>query len=95
MELFLTILSSVLTIGAAIFAYYLYVKKNISEKAVELINNAEDLDVVGAEKKAIVVAELYRMVPAAFKGFITTDVLDGLVQMLFEQIQAFAKKQST
>ena len=95
MELFLTILSSVLTIGAAIFAYYLYVKKNISEKAVELINNAEDLDVVGAEKKSIVVAELYRMVPAAFKGFITTDVLDGLVQMLFEQIQAFAKKQST
>ena len=94
MELFLTILTSVLAIIAAVAAYYIHVKKKVTERAVELINNVEELDLVGEEKKELVVEELQKLIPAAFKPFLTKSILDALVQLLFDQIDSFVKKQN-
>ena len=92
-ELIITLLFSLLTIVLCLVAYYFKVRKDIETKAVEYINGAEDLDADGKEKFAFVVTELQKLVPAVFKPFVNKHMIETIVQMMFDKIEDYAKKQ--
>lgn len=95
-ELILTIVSvvlGILTIVGILFSYYFYVKKKLSYAVAGQIDEAENKDECGAAKKAEVIAQLKKLIPAIFKPFISDAALDALVQAAFDKIEEYAKKQ--
>lgn len=58
------------------------------------INEAEDEhDKIGAEKKAEVVAKLYDMLPKTAQKIISKDLIDEVVENVFQEVKAYAVKQ--
>lgn len=74
-------------------SYYLHVKNRILAKITAEIDEEEIDGVSGATKKAEVITQLQKLIPAVIKPFITVKVLDALVQIAFERIESYAKKQ--
>lgn len=58
------------------------------------INEAEDEhDKIGAEKKSEVVAKLYDMLPKTAQKIISKDLIDEVVENVFQEVKAYAVKQ--
>ena len=72
---------------------YFYVKNKITKAIADEVDNAEIDDVEGPAKKAEVIAQLQKLIPAVLKPFITYKMLDALVQTVFDGIERYAKKQ--
>ena len=89
----ISIITSVLSIALAFVGYYFDVKAKISEKAVGLIDDCEQDGTCGADKMALVVTELYKLVPAFFKPILNKKTLERIVQALFDKIEEYAEKQ--
>ena len=92
-EIILTVVFAVLTIVGIFVSYYFYIKNKITKAIAGEIDNAEIDDVEGPKKKAEVIAQLQTLIPAVLKPFITYNVLDKLVQTVFDGIERYAKKQ--
>ena len=56
------------------------------------VDNAEIDDVEGPAKKAEVIAQLQKLIPAVLKPFITYKMLDALVQTVFDGIGTICKE---
>ena len=89
-EIILTVVFAILTIAGILVSYYFYVKNKITKAIADEVDNAEIDDVEGPAKKAEVIAQLQKLIPAVLKPFITYKMLDALVQTVFER---YAKKQ--
>lgn len=92
-EIILTVAFAILTIVGIFVSYYFYVKNKITKAIAGEIDNAEKEDVEGPKKKAEVIAQLQTLIPAVLKPFITYNMLDKLVQTVFDGIERYAKKQ--
>ena len=92
-ELILTIVSSVMTVAAAILGYYQYIKKRLKEEALNAINKAEETDKIGAEKMQDAIKMVYDMVPAVARPFINEKVVELIIQGVFDKIEEYARKQ--
>lgn len=91
-----TILNWLVTLGLVVglfVEYYFNVKKNLQNESVNLINNAEGIGGTGEEKMAMVVDRLYSLVPNVFKVFIKKSTIKKIAQKVFDEIEAYAKKQ--
>ena len=84
---------AILTIAGILVSYYFYVKNKITKAIADEVDNAEIDDVEGPAKKAEVIAQLQKLIPAVLKPFITYKMLDALVQTVFDGIERYAKKQ--
>lgn len=83
----------VLTLLSTLVGYYYKIKENILKEINGLINNAEDGESIGADKMNQVVDNLYKLVPVAYRGILNRNVLEKMVQMAFDKIEEYAKKQ--
>lgn len=92
-ENILTVVFAILTIAGILVSYYFYVKNKITKAIADEVDNAEIDDVEGPAKKAEVIAQLQKLIPAVLKPFITYKMLDELVQTVFDGIERYAKKQ--
>lgn len=92
-EIICSIVTPLLTFAAAIISYYFMLKKKIEEVALDAINTAEDLDAIGAEKFKEAVAIVQNAIPAPWKMMFPQPVIEAVVQMIFDKVQEFAKKQ--
>lgn len=89
----LNIVLIVLTILSTLIGYYFKIKEKISKEINGLINNAEDGESIGADKMNQVVDNLYKLVPIAYRGILNKNVLEKMVQLAFDKIEEYAKKQ--
>lgn len=89
----LSIVFAVLTAVSGFVSYYLYIRHKIQKQIAPEIKNAEDEDKVGEEKMAQVVSALKELVPIILKPFIKDSLIESLVQIAFNYIEAYAKKQ--
>ena len=90
----LSIVFAVLTVVGTFVAYYFKAKNTIIAAANGAINNAEDSGKPGNEKFEMAVDELYALIPAAVKPFISREFIGTLTQKAFDEIDKFAKKQA-
>jgi len=72
-------------------ALYFKVKGNAVGAVSELIAMAENTDLAGPEKMAMVVSRLYEMIPAAFKKILNEETLQGIAQWIFDWMKKYAK----
>ena len=89
----LNIVLIVLAILSTLIGYYFKIKEKISKEINGLINNAEDREYIEEDKMQSVVDNLYKLVPAPYKGILNKNVLEKMVQMAFDKIEEYAKKQ--
>lgn len=90
----LSIVFAVLTVIVGLISYYLYIRNKIQQAIASGIDNAEELEEIGAEKMATVISGLKQLIPAMFRPFITDNLLESLVQAVFDSMKAFAEKQA-
>ena len=89
----LNIVLIVLTIISTFIGYYFKIKEKILKEINGMINDAEDGTTIGSDKMQSVVDNLYKLVPAPYKGILKKNVLEKMVQMAFDKIEEYAKKQ--
>lgn len=79
-------------LSAALYGVMMYfrVKGNATSAATELIALIEQSGLLGKEKMAYVVEELFRMIPAPFKSVFTEDRLETLAQEIFDNMKDYA-----
>lgn len=92
-ETILTIIFGLLTVVGAGLSYYLYVKNKILTNSSAAINTAEDSDKFEAEKMDIAVQEIMKLLPAGAKIFFTEARVRLILQVAFDGIELFARKQ--
>lgn len=69
---------------------YFKIRGNAVGAVSELIAMAEETDLAGSEKMALVVSKLYERIPAAFKGFLTEEKLQEIAQWVFDWMRKYA-----
>ncbi len=92
-ELILTIVSSVITVAAAILGYYQHIKKRLEQEALNAINKAEETDKIGAEKMQDAIKMVYDMIPAVARPFISEKMVELVIQSVFDKVEEYARKQ--
>jgi hypothetical protein len=92
MEIY-SIILTVLAIVGYFLSYYFSVKAKIYEATESAVNEAEQDGKTSSEKMEFAVNQIYELVPAAFKPFITKAVIEKIVQKAFDKIEEYAKKQ--
>lgn len=83
----------ILTVISTFVGYYFKIKEKVSNEINNLINEVEDNTTVGAEKMKKVVDSLYSIVPKAYRGILNKNVIEKMVQLAFDKIEEYAKKQ--
>ena len=73
--------------------YYLNIKNILTNNLTNVINYAEDSDLVAGEKMQLAITELNKLVPTILKPFIPESFLRKMIQKAFDKIEEYAKKQ--
>lgn len=73
--------------------YYYSVKSRLQRNAGDAINEAELSEFDGEDKMKIAVFQIKQLVPDLFKPLFTDEVIEKIVQEVFDKMQDFAKKQ--
>ena len=92
-EIIISIVSIVCTIVSILFGYYIYIRKKIEQEALNAINKAEDTGKVGKEKMAEAVETIYNILPACVRPFISKDMIEIVVQGVFDKMEEYVRKQ--
>jgi hypothetical protein len=88
------IILGIFTIVLTFISYYYAVKNNLQKAAGDAVNSAERNELEGKEKMAIAVEQIYDIVPTVLKPLFTREMIEKIVQEVFDKMQAFAKKQA-
>lgn len=86
----INIVAFVLCIILYAVALFFRVKGNVVGAVSELIAMAEATGLTGPEKMALVVAQLYNRIPAAFKGVLSENRLEAIAQWTFDWMKKYA-----
>lgn len=92
-ELILSIISCIFTLAAIIVGYYIAIRKKIEQEALDAINKAEDTDKIGEEKMKEAVETVYSILPAVAKPFVSKQLIETIVQGIFDKVEEYARKQ--
>ncbi len=92
-EIIISIVSIVCTIVSILCGYYIYIRKKIEQEALNAINKAEDTGKVGKEKMAEAVETIYNILPAFVRPFISKDMIEIVVQGVFDKMEEYVRKQ--
>lgn len=85
---------AVLLLVVVCVAFYFYILGKVYKEGAGAINDAEQDDKEGKEKLDFAVDRIYAAIPAALRFLFTRTVVTGIVQMLFDKIEAYARKQA-
>ena len=94
LDIILNIIYLMVTFFGLCFSYYFKVRTTLSEQINKAINDAEDLDAIGAEKLEAATNQVMEYVPVVVKPFLPRNVVKQLIQNSFDIIEAYAKKQT-
>ena len=86
----INIVAYVLCVVLFAVALFFKIKGNVVGAVSELIAMAEETNLAGSEKMAMVVSKLAEKVPAAFKGFLTEERLQEIAQWIFDWMRKYA-----
>ena len=89
-EKIITIVSFVLAVASFAWGLFQRVKGNAAAASSELIAQAQLTGLLGSEKMALVVGQLYDMIPTPFKTFLNKEVLQNLAQRIFDYMKKYA-----
>jgi formate-dependent phosphoribosylglycinamide formyltransferase (GAR transformylase) len=92
-EQIINIVLGLVTLVLAFVGCSVYVRNIIIKAAAEGINSAEGLVKTGIEKMEKAIEFVYTKVPAFFKPFISKELIRGIVQKAFDEIELFCEKQ--
>ena len=92
--LILTIAGGLVALAATFLSYYHSIKESIRNSAQGAINAAENLDKIGEKKMAIAVEQVYELIPAVAKPFFPKPTIQIMIQLVFDQMEEYAKKQA-
>lgn len=91
------IITTVLIVIFGYFVSYLKTKNNLLDEAKNAVNYAEkeyeDTMNAGSEKMSWAIDYLYGLVPTIIKPLITKDVLQSIIQTVFDGMKMFADYQ--
>lgn len=93
LEEILLIISSLVSVVAICLGYYRYIRKKLETGAVDAINKAELTGYPGAEKMQYAVDTVYNIVPAALKPFFTKELIEVIIQGVFDKMEEYARQQ--
>lgn len=93
MAILINILVPIIAFISILIGYYFNLKGKLEKKALGAINEAENNDLSGEEKFKIAVAIVQDAIPAPWKIVFNKPTIEALVQLIFDQVQEFAKKQ--
>ena len=93
LEEILLIISSLVSVVAICLGYYRYIRKKLETGAVDAINKAELTGYPGAEKMQYAVSAVYHIVPAALKPFFTKELIEVIIQGVFDKMEEYARQQ--
>lgn len=88
----INVIITIISIALALVAYYFDIKRKLVEQANAEIANAQDEAKDNAERKAYVVAQLKKLVPAPFRLILTDKTLESIAQAAFDKVKEYAKK---
>lgn len=82
----------IVVLAAAVFgiAMYFRTKGSATNAATEFIALIENSGLIGKEKMAYVVSQLYAMIPAPLKSIFTEKRLEILAQEIFDNMKQYA-----
>lgn len=92
-ELWIQIVLAIVALVLTGISYYFHVKDRVSKAISGAINDSEVDGIVGKEKFNNAVDQVMLIIPAVMKPFITRSYVENLVQIAFDNIEAYAKKQ--
>ena len=92
-EAVLTVAASVCTLLAMFISYYLNIKRKVEAEVPGAINGAEDTGMSGVEKFNEAVSTVYALIPIVVRPFITKQLVEALVQEVFDKMEDYARKQ--
>lgn len=92
-ELIIRIVEAVLVIAFIFLSYYIKIREILKENVNTAIDDAEETNLIGAEKFKLAVDQLMTFVPAIVKPIITRKFVEQLVQSAFDKIESYARKQ--
>jgi hypothetical protein len=92
--LIISIIFGVVALISTFGSYYFQVKEKISKASCNAVDNAEESGADGKEKFEMAVEQLKALVPMPLKPFITDASIRALVQVTFDSIENYAKKQT-
>jgi hypothetical protein len=93
LEEILLIISSLVSVVAICLGYYRYIRKKLETGAVDAINKAELTAYPGVEKMQYAVDIVYNIVPAVLKPFFSRDVIEVMIQGVFDKMEEYARQQ--
>jgi hypothetical protein len=79
LEMILTIVFGIIAVVVTFVGYWFSIKSKIQSAAEDAINMAEELDKMGEEKLQMAVDQVYAIIPAIVKPFLSREVITGLV----------------
>ena len=89
----LSIVMTVLTVISTVVGYYFNIKQKLLDAVNGKIDEAEIDELDGEQKMEYVVSELYKLVPATYRGIFNKSFIKKLVQKAFDKIENYAEKQ--
>lgn len=93
MQIAINIIFPIISFVVILLGYYFKLKNELEKIALGAINKAEDLDLIGEEKFKIAVSIVQDAIPKPWKTIFNQEAVETLVQVIFDEVQEFAKKQ--
>ena len=91
------IIMTILTVVFGFLSIYVKTRTNVVEKATEAINCAEtayrDYTNVSSKKMEFAIDWVMQYVPAPLKLIFTRELVEKIIQAVFDEVQEFATKQ--
>lgn len=92
-EIIINIVMAVVAVGSLCVTGYVNIKKKIQLEAENAINDAEDTDLVGAEKMEQAIDSVLAALPRVALTFVTRDAIRKVIQTVFDGMETYARKQ--
>lgn len=89
----LNIILAVLSVALLLVSGWIGIKKKIQLEAENAINDAEDTELVGAEKMERAIDSVLAALPVPAQLFVTRDVIETVIQATFDGMEIYAKRQ--
>lgn len=89
----LNIILAVLSVALLLVSAWIGIKKKIQLEAENAINDAEDTDLVGAEKMEQAIDNVLAALPKVALTFVSRDAVRNVIQVVFDGMEKYARKQ--
>lgn len=90
----LNIILTVLSVALLLVSGWIGIKKKIRDEAEGVINEAEDTELKGSQKMQYAVERIEAILPAAIRPIVSRDTIESGLQIVFDGMEKFAKKQA-